>query len=168
MKANRIFLALAILGSSVAAASSQVATGGSYILAKSVISNGGGETAATPYSVNGTIGQGAAGSNPGGGTYSVRNGFWESNASSTAAGVTISGRVLASIEGRGVRNALVSLTDSAGVIWNAMTTAGGFYRFDEVESGKTYVISVRSRRFSFAPQVISVTDNLTGIDFIGQ
>lgn len=150
-------------GNSVA----QVATGGTYILAKSVIANGGGDGTAAGYAMTGTLGQSAVGSNPGGGTFAVRNGFWESNRAVTAASVSISGRVLYG-EGRGVRNAVVSLTDSAGTVWNVMTTAGGNYRFDEVESGKTYIINVRSRRFTFAPQIISVTDNLTGIDFIGQ
>ncbi len=160
-------LFIVILAAAPGKVFSQAPTGGSYIIAKSVIANGGGDSSAVGYLVTGTLGQSAAGANPGGGTFAVRNGFWESNRAVTAASVSISGRVLYG-EGRGVRNAVVSLTDSAGTVWNTFTTAGGNYRFDEVESGKTYIINVRSRRFTFAPQIVSVTDNVTGIDFVGQ
>lgn len=82
----------------------------------------------------------------------------------TAAGVTVSGRVL-NAEGRGVRNAIVTITNQQGVTRNIFTGAYGNYSFDDVEAGGTYVISVLSRRFQFAPRVIDVKDNLTDVDF---
>ena len=83
----------------------------------------------------------------------------------TAARVAISGRVMTP-EGRGIRNAMVTLTDNQGVINRALTSARGIYRFDDVEAGHTYILAIRSRRYQFESQVISVTDDLTGVDFI--
>lgn len=83
----------------------------------------------------------------------------------TAAGVTVGGRVLTS-NGRGLRNAIVTLTDTAGVTRRAVTSSFGYYRFEDVEAGQTYVIAVRSKRYQFTPRVISVTDELTDVDFV--
>jgi len=84
----------------------------------------------------------------------------------TAAGVEVTGRVFASAEGRGVRNAVVRITDENGLIRTTTTGALGTYRFTDVEPGHTYIVSVASRRFTFAPQVVQITDNITGLDFM--
>jgi len=49
-----------------------------------------------------------------------------------------------------------------------LTTTGsfGYYRFDEVEAGQTYVVMVRSKLFRFAPRVLNLMDNLTDVDFV--
>ena len=85
----------------------------------------------------------------------------------TAAAVSISGRVLTP-EGRGLMNARVILTDSNGNVRSAATSAFGYFRLADVEAGTTVVLSVSSKRYSFAPQVVSVTEDLTGINFTGQ
>jgi hypothetical protein len=43
----------------------------------------------------------------------------------------------------------------------------GYYQFDEVEAGQTYVIGVSSKRYVFTQeiQVITVLDNATDINF---
>ena len=79
---------------------------------------------------------------------------------------SVVGRVLTS-DARGLRNAVVSLTDSQGVKRTALTNSFGFYSFDNVRSGETYTISVSSKRFRFASQVIQVNGNLTLPDFVG-
>ena len=84
----------------------------------------------------------------------------------TAAGVEISGRVL-SADGRGLRNAVVSITDSGGVRRTATTGSFGHYRFEDVDSGKTYVIGVSSKRYGFASRVLNIVDTLTDVDFYG-
>ena len=66
----------------------------------------------------------------------------------------------------GLHNAIVSLTDQQGVRKTVMTSSNGFFRFDDVEAGQTYVLAVASRRFQFTPRIISVTDDLTDIDFV--
>lgn len=84
----------------------------------------------------------------------------------TAAAVSIGGRVQIST-GQGLLNATVILTDGEGFIRTARSSSFGYYRFEEIPSGRTYVISVDSRNYTFAPQVISVFDNLTDVDFVG-
>ncbi len=86
---------------------------------------------------------------------------------STAASVSVTGRVLTS-EGRGITNAIVTITDQNGNQRSAITGRFGTYRFGDLTSGETYVLTVRSRRFLFESptQVISVVDNINDADFI--
>jgi hypothetical protein len=85
----------------------------------------------------------------------------------TASGVTVSGRVL-SPDGRGVRGATITITDSEGVSRSVATSDRGRYQFVDVPSGRTYTMTVASRRFTFIPRVISVTDELANLDFIAE
>lgn len=82
----------------------------------------------------------------------------------TAAAVSVSGRVLTP-DGRGLINAFVNLTDSSGSTRSARTTAFGYYRFDEVAAGQTYILNVSSKRYQFTAQVLSVTEDLENLDF---
>ncbi len=83
----------------------------------------------------------------------------------TAAGVTVGGRVMTA-EGRGLRGARVTMTDSNGAARSVFTGAMGRFQFDDVEPGQTYVITIGSRRFTFSPQVVQVTDNIGDLSFI--
>ncbi len=85
----------------------------------------------------------------------------------TAAGIEVSGRVLTP-DGRGIRNAIVAVTDTSGNSRIAMTSSFGFYRFNDVEAGKTYTISINSKRYRFTPRVLQIVDALADFDFIGQ
>jgi hypothetical protein len=82
----------------------------------------------------------------------------------TAAGVDISGRVLTP-DGRGLRNALVSLVSSNGNRRVVTTSSFGYYRFENIEAGGTYVISIGSKRYNFSPRIVQVIDTLTDVDF---
>jgi hypothetical protein len=84
----------------------------------------------------------------------------------TAAGVTISGRIT-NANGQGVRGATVYMTNSDGVRSSATTSSFGLYRFEDVEAGQTYVIGVTSRRYRFAAKVLNVADSLINVDFVG-
>jgi len=84
----------------------------------------------------------------------------------TAAPVSIGGRVAIST-GQGLTNATVILTDGNGFTRTARTSSFGYYSFDEIPAGRTYIISVDSRNYTFSPQIISVVDNLTDVDFVG-
>jgi hypothetical protein len=86
---------------------------------------------------------------------------------STAAGVEVSGRVLTP-DGRGLRNARVTITDANGEKRSATTSSFGYYKFEEVETGTTYVIGVSSKQYRFTSRVLQVTDSLTDFDFVGQ
>ena len=87
----------------------------------------------------------------------------------TAAGATIGGRVLTA-DGRGVINASVTLTDKNGTVRTVRTTAFGYYRFEDVGTGQTYIISLKAKRFTFGEGVrtITVSGDLTEIDFTAQ
>jgi len=81
-----------------------------------------------------------------------------------AAHVEVSGRVIAT-DGRGLKNAFVTITAPDGTSRTVSTGRYGSFVFEEVEAGRTYVISVGSRRFSYSPQTISINDNVSGILF---
>jgi hypothetical protein len=85
----------------------------------------------------------------------------------TAANVSLSGRVL-SAEGAGIARAFVTLTDSAGNTRTSGTNLFGYYRFDEVRAGDTYILTVNNKKYLFAdsPRVVNVQENLSDIDFI--
>lgn len=85
----------------------------------------------------------------------------------TSANGSVSGRVLSS-GGQGVRNAVITLTDSTGHTRQARSASFGYYRFEDVTAGETYVLSIQSKRFVFAfpSRVISVSDDVTDVDFM--
>ncbi len=78
----------------------------------------------------------------------------------------VDGKVLTS-DGRGLRNATVSLTDSHGVVRTATTSSFGLCSFDNVATGETYTIRILSRLYRFPPQTVQVNGNLTLPDFVG-
>jgi len=81
----------------------------------------------------------------------------------TAASVTISGRVSAGK--RGVARVVVYLTDQNGSTRTALTNQFGYYRFDEVEVGQTYIFNAYSKRYQFTPQVVTINDSLDNLNF---
>lgn len=84
----------------------------------------------------------------------------------TAAAVTIGGRVLAGR--RGVARARVTLTGINGETRTALTNPFGYYRFEAVGAGETYVFNVHSKRYSFNPLIVTLTEELTNLDFTAQ
>ncbi len=82
----------------------------------------------------------------------------------TAANAAVSGRVRTP-NGRGLHNAFVTLTDAQGVQRTARTSSFGYFAFNDVAVGETYVADVRSKRFQFSSQVVSVVDNITDLNF---
>jgi hypothetical protein len=87
---------------------------------------------------------------------------------STAANASISGRVLTA-GGNGIRNAEVVI--SGGTLAEPMrvqTGSFGYYNFEGLQTGQTYMITVNSRRYLFTTptRVITLTDNIADLDFI--
>jgi hypothetical protein len=70
--------------------------------------------------------------------------------------------------GRGVFNARISITDSNGNARLTFTNPFGYYRFDNVATGGTYMIGVRSKSYTFTPQTLQVNENLTDVDFVAE
>ncbi len=85
----------------------------------------------------------------------------------TAATVSVGGRVKTST-GRGIRNVVITMTDSQGNIRTARTTSFGYYRFEEVAAGETYIFMATGKRFSFGQntQVHSIIEDISDINFI--
>ncbi|MBV9240507.1 MAG: carboxypeptidase regulatory-like domain-containing protein [Acidobacteria bacterium] len=85
----------------------------------------------------------------------------------TAANVTVAGRVTTA-SGAGLRNAVMTLVDSHGVTHMTLTTAFGYYSFDNIETGQSVAVTVTSRKYVFAPnsRVITLNDAVTDLDFV--
>ncbi|MBS1793241.1 MAG: carboxypeptidase regulatory-like domain-containing protein [Acidobacteria bacterium] len=86
----------------------------------------------------------------------------------TAAELSLAGRVR-TVEGRGIANASISVMNTrTGETRLARTGSFGYYSFDGLEASETYVITVASKRFSFAPasRVVTLKDSLTDEDFV--
>jgi len=84
----------------------------------------------------------------------------------TAVKVSVTGRVIAN--GQGVKNAAVIMSGSDGAARTAWTNGFGYYRFDEVEAGRSYTFQVTSKRHRFDAQVVTVNDEVTDLNFTGQ
>ncbi|MDQ4120177.1 MAG: DUF5050 domain-containing protein [Acidobacteriota bacterium] len=86
--------------------------------------------------------------------------------SPTTASVSVGGRALTA-ESRGIRNARMTLTNSAGETRTVLTGAFGYYRFTDVSIGESYVISIAAKRFTFATpvQTLTLQEELNGVNF---
>jgi hypothetical protein len=43
----------------------------------------------------------------------------------------------------------------------------GYYRFDDVPTGQTVIIEVRSKQYTFSPMTIAVTSDIANADIVG-
>jgi hypothetical protein len=84
----------------------------------------------------------------------------------TAANVTVGGRVLTA-SGAGISKAAISMDDGTGNTRTARTNPFGYYTFDEVPAGRTYVISISDKRYQFVnpTRVVTINDSLADLDF---
>lgn len=86
----------------------------------------------------------------------------------TAAAVSVAGRVTTA-DGRGIRNAVMTISGN-GLAQPIRTITGlfGYYNFDGLNAGETYVLTVNSKSFAFQvpSRVINLNDNVTDADFI--
>ena len=81
-----------------------------------------------------------------------------------SAKVEAAGRVLGA-DGRGIRNARVTVTDKDGNIQTTATSSFGYFRFGDLSPGETYTISVTSRQYRFAARVVQMNGDLADVDF---
>jgi hypothetical protein len=85
----------------------------------------------------------------------------------TAAQASISGRVTTA-EGAGIRNANVVITGNSLSEPRVVTTGSfGYFSFDGLTVGETYVVTVNSQRYTFSvpSRVITLVDNVVDADF---
>jgi hypothetical protein len=86
---------------------------------------------------------------------------------STAAGVTLSGRVIDQ-NGRGIANATITVSRPDGTTISVISNSFGYYRFAELPSGESYFVEAVSRRYRFSSRVIQLTDSLDGFDMVSE
>jgi protocatechuate 3,4-dioxygenase beta subunit len=79
---------------------------------------------------------------------------------------SVEGRVLTPA-GVGVRNAVVTLIDPAGIRRSATTSSFGVYSFQNLAPGQEYTMTVVNKRYRFAPRTVTLISSLTNFDFPG-
>ncbi len=94
-------------------------------------------------------------------------GAFEFRLGTTAASVSISGRVITA-RGRGISKVLMMMTGSSGVTRSVLTNMLGFYNFADVAPGETYIFSVSSKRYSFnqIQQVYTIVEQIDDMNFV--
>lgn len=70
-------------------------------------------------------------------------------------------RVILPNTGRGITRAEMILTDMQGKARSTLVNKSGNFRFEEVETEGTYILNASAKRYSFAPQVVNVTEDVT-------
>ena len=119
-QAVRIIAAFGVLISMLVSLWAQ--SGGDFAVTQSVIANGGGSSAGSPFAIDSTLGQTFAGESSMGGTFSIGSGFW----AAVSAPVTISGTIT---YGNGaanpsVSNVIITGTGSPGVMTTTAPPGG--------------------------------------------
>lgn len=79
---------------------------------------------------------------------------------------TISGRVTAP-DGRGLRNAVVSITDQTGAASTVATSSFGLYSFTNIALDQQHTLRIASKRYRFSARSVTVSDNISNFDFSG-
>lgn len=87
------------------------------------------------------------------------------------AAVSISGRVKMP-NGRPIKSATIVLKDpdTGEVVRSTLSSSFGYYRLDQIESGRLYVLSVSHKRylFVFPAQLLEINEDRAGVDFTGE
>lgn len=83
----------------------------------------------------------------------------------TASNAFVEGRVL-SASGSGVARAIVRMVDSNGNVRTTTTTVFGYYRFEDVQTGETYVMTVSAKGRSFPSRIVNVNDDIGELNFV--
>lgn len=65
-----------------------------------------------------------------------------------------------------IARAIVTLTDQQGNVRSTITNNFGYFSFEDVMAGQSYVISVNAKRYAGSSQVIIVMDELKDLNFI--
>lgn len=82
----------------------------------------------------------------------------------TAAAVPVSGKVLTT-KGTGIARALITMTDDRGNTFTTRTNTFGFYKFENVAAGQSYVFSITSKNYNFEQQIVPVLETVSELNF---
>ncbi|HMS40233.1 MAG TPA: carboxypeptidase-like regulatory domain-containing protein, partial [Pyrinomonadaceae bacterium] len=78
----------------------------------------------------------------------------------SAAEVSVSGQIIAP-NGTVISRATIILTDDGGQTRSVNSNAFGYFKFENVEVGRTYIISVRHKQYVFTQRVLTVNDEIS-------
>lgn len=143
-------------------------TGGTLDLSLNTVT-GGGSSSGPGLTLDSSFGQAVAGHVSTNGGAIVRSGFWAfESLAPTAANVSVGGRVMTST-GQGLPGVVVRIGSVNGELARTMTAAFGYYRFENVPAGESYIVQVSSKWYSFAEpvRVVNVVDEVSNLDFVG-
>jgi hypothetical protein len=90
------------------------------------------------------------------------------NSVTTAANVSVSGRVTDAF-GTPVSRAIVTIQNlSSGEVQSLSTGSFGNYRFEDLPSGESYIVTVSHRRYTFSnnSQIFTLSDAIENLDFV--
>lgn len=150
------------------AANAEPQTGGDFTITQSVIAGGGQNSAGGSFALDGTIGQSIAGNASTGSPFAITSGFWNfTPLAPTAASVNVGGRVRTAT-GRGIQNAIITLSLQNGSMRSARSSTFGYFRFGDVMVGETYILNISTKRYTFSQPtiVISVLDEISDLEFV--
>jgi CSLREA domain-containing protein len=82
----------------------------------------------------------------------------------TAASVSVSGKIT-DHEGRPVSRAVVTIIDPLSGLRLALTNSFGYYRFEDIPVGRSYVIEIAAKGYTFAPGLIAVNEEVNELNF---
>ena len=77
----------------------------------------------------------------------------------TAASATVSGRVTDN-KGRAISRVTVSLTDMQGSVRTAGTNQSGYFRFEGVTVGESYILTAAAKGYVFEPRAVGVNQDI--------
>jgi hypothetical protein len=80
-------------------------------------------------------------------------------------GVTLGGRVTDG--GRALNGVTVIVTEQNGNVLFARTNPFGYFRFTNVESPQTLLVTAYSKEYVFSPRLVNLNGDLTGLEIIG-
>ncbi len=66
-----------------------------------------------------------------------------------------------------MRNAVVTIRNSAGTARTTTTSSFGVYTFTTLLAGDAYTLTVSSKRYRYAPKIILIDTSLFELDLIG-
>ncbi|HMJ09686.1 MAG TPA: carboxypeptidase-like regulatory domain-containing protein, partial [Pyrinomonadaceae bacterium] len=70
--------------------------------------------------------------------------------------------------GQPISYARVYLNDGQGNVRSAITNGFGYYRFQDVPAGMTFVAGVAAKGYTFEPITFTLGDELVDLDFTAQ
>jgi len=84
----------------------------------------------------------------------------------TAASASVGGKIIG-LDGSGISRISIIATNSSGQNYYAVSNSFGFYKFDNLPTGDTYVFQISSKKRQFAnpTQVVSINENVTDLNF---